>query len=410
MSSSTSSSDASAQRRIFGRILLTVVLGMSVSLGIVQSILAAAGADSGELMGRFLEARAAIPQMTEEQDDLVMVFGSSMVEAGFSPREFDQEIAAAGGSVKSFNFGFGGLNPLFQDYASRRIREDFEARDRRLKLAVIEFNPFQTTVSRRNLQKATEESYLAMMASPSELIDMTLEDPESGIRMLGIRYLRDGISAEIITTFVWAEPFRAPRSDEGVEFERDEAADERLGEVIQVINRDFDKEYPDYDGSDWYYPWQGGGTLKSERSAEKLAAVEEYYEIIRSDYRMAVDRLDRIQSADIEQLRFDPELVAAFIRVVENFKEISDHVEVVMLPKNTDWIKNPPEAMRRQADVLSQIEAATGIPVRNYQVIDAVTNDMFSDTTHLNRYYGAVAFTKFLAERNADLLVANGSR
>ena len=75
-----------------------------------------------------------------------------------------------------------------------------------------------------------------------------------------------------------------------------------------------------------------------------------------------------------------------------------------MLPKNTDWIKNPPEAVARQAAVVKQIEAATGVTVRDHQQIDAVSNDMFGDTTHLNRYQGAVAYTEFLAQEYAPLL------
>ncbi|MEN7343223.1 MAG: hypothetical protein AAAFM81_09780 [Pseudomonadota bacterium] len=405
MSSSTSSSEPQEQRRVFGRIFLTVVIGMGIALAIVRVFVGAMGGSSSGLLGRVLEAQNAIPQIVSEPADLVMGFGSSMVRAGFSPREFDQAIAAAGGNVKSFNFGFGGLNPQFQDYVSRRIRDDFEASDRRLKLVIIEFNPFQTTVARRNLQRPIEESYLSLMASPSELIEITKDDPESGIRMLMIRYLRDGVSAETITTFMWGTPFRAPRSDDGVEFEQDEAARKRLREVGSILNEKFDEEYPDYDGSDWYYPWQGGGTIKAERSAETLELFDEYYDLTTTDYNMAVDRLSRIRSADIEELHFDPELVEAFIRIVENFNAIADHVEIVMLPKNTDWIKNPEDALERQAEAIAAIEAATGITVQDFQTIDPVTNDMFSDTTHLNRYEGAVALTEFLAERYKPILV-----
>ncbi|MEL7022891.1 MAG: hypothetical protein AAGL69_04030 [Pseudomonadota bacterium] len=405
MSSSTSSSEPEEQRSVFGRIFLTVLIGMGVAMALVQGFILMQGAGSRSLLGRVLEAQDAIPKMVEEPEDLVMAFGSSMVQAGFSPREFDRDVNALGGNVKSFNWGFGGLNPLFQDYVSRRIRDDFEANDRRLKLVIIEFNPFQTTVARRTLQKATEESYLALLANPSELRDITLSDPESGIRMAVIRYLRDGISAEILTTFMWGELFETPRSDAGVEFEPDAAAEERLGEIFGLLDERFEEDYPDYDESDWYYPWQGGGTIASERSAETLELFDEYYKLVTTDYNMAVDRLSRIRTADIEELHFDAELIEAFVRIVENFKAISDHVEIVMLPKNTDWIKNPPEALARQAEAIRQIEAATGLPVRDYQTIEQVTNDMFSDTTHLNRYQGAAAFTKFLVDEYADLLV-----
>ena len=229
-----------------------------------------------------------------------------------------------------------------------------------------------------------------------------MEDPERGLRMAEIRYLRDGISAEMITTFFLAEPFKLPEAS--TELVEEEGVEERLDEVLEGMGTAFEEEYPDYDGSDWYYPWQGGGTNKSERSPETLALVDDYYLLTQTDYRMDDDRLSRIESADIVDLNFDPDLVDAFISKVNNFQKIADHVEIVLLPKNTDWIKNPPEAMARQAAVLERIARETGAPIRDFQVTDAVSNSMFGDTTHLNRYQGAIAFTKLIAEEYAERL------
>lgn len=403
MSSSTSSSEQTGSGRgAFARVLFTVLIGMGLALGGVRLFALAFGVGSESLLGRVMQAQRALPQIAEEPNDLVMVFGSSMVQAGFSPREFDAALAEQGIDVTSFNFGFGGLNPLFQDYLSRRVVDELKARDRRLKLVVIEFNPFQTTVTRRNGATALEESYIAMLASGDELWEKTVDDPTSGIRMGLIRYLRDGVSAEMITTFMWAEPFEPPNERQRPQMSDEDQA--RLGEIGEYLDEAFDKDYPDYDGSDWYYPWRGGGTIQSERSAETVAIVNEYFSLIAYDDRLAADRLSRIETADIEELHFDEELVEAFIRIVENFKEVSDHVEVVMLPKNTDWIKNPPEALARQAAAVAQISEATGLPVRDYQVVEGVSNDMFSDTTHLDRYRGAVAFTEFLVSEYAEVL------
>lgn len=403
MSSSTSSSDSAAgSRGIYLRILLAILLGMAVALGLVRVFTAANGAGSQSLLGRVLQAQAAIPQIAAEENDLVMFFGSSMVHAGFSPREFDMGVAALGGNTTSFNFGFGGLNPMFQDYLSRRIVEGFEAENRRLKLVLIEFNPFQTTITRRNRAVALEESYIALLASPGELWEIFLADPERGLRMLEIRYLRDGVSAEMITTFFWSEPFQRPGAS--TTLVEEESVEERLNEVLGKMGERFEAEYPDYDGSDWYYPWRGGGTIKSERSAETLEMVEEYYVLTQTDYQMDGDRLSRIQTGDIIDLEFDTDLVDAFIAMVRNFKQIADHVEIVMLPKNTDWIINPPEAVARQAAVVERIQRETGVPVRNFQEIDSVKNDMFGDTTHLNRYHGAAAFSGFLAKEYVDRL------
>ena len=183
---------------------------MGVALGLVQAFVAANGAGSQSLLGRVIQAQEAIPRIAAEENDLVMFFGSSMVHAGFSPREFDRVLAAQGIDTTAFNFGFGGLNPIFQDYLTRRIADGFDAENRRLKLVLIEFNPFQTTTRRRERAEAAEESYIALLASPNELLQILLEDPARGLRMLEIRYLRDGISAEMTTTFVWSQPFQRP--------------------------------------------------------------------------------------------------------------------------------------------------------------------------------------------------------
>lgn len=411
MSSSTSSSEPLHDgRQVFLKILLSIVLGMTAALAMMRGFAMLNDAGSQSMLGRVLEAQAAIPKIAKEENDLVLFFGSSMVEAGFSPREFDRDLAQMGVNTTSFNFGFGGLNPIFQDYVSRRIADEFKARNRRLKLALIEFNPFQTTQTRRQGAVALEESYIALLASPRELLDIVFEDPTRGIRMLMIRYLRDGVSAEMITTFFWAMPFQGGDGGGGdPDIERDETLEDRRNEILVELNRLFAEEYPDYDGSDWYYPWRGGGTNKSERSEETLALVNEFYEVSQTEFRMTEDLQHRINSADIEDLNFDPELVEAFIAIVQNFKEISDHVEVVLLPKNTEWIKNPPEALARQAAVLERIQQATGVKIRDHQVIAPVDNSMFSDTTHLNRYQGAVAYTRFLAEQYVDLLREPGT-
>jgi len=403
MSSSISSSDnAISSRRIYARILLAILIGITIALGMVRGFVIANGVSGQSLLSRVIEAQDAIPQIADEENDLVMLFGSSMTQAGFSPREFDLGLAEKGIATTSFNYGFGGLNPMFQEYLSRRIVESFKAEDRRLKLVMIEFNPFQMTITRRQRAVALEDSYIAMLASPGELLDILLEDPERGLRMLEIRYLRDGISAEMITTFFWAEPFQAPFV--GTNLVEEEGVEERLNEVLAGMDEAFEVEYPDYDGSDWYYPWRGGGTNKSERSPETLALVDEYYRLTQTDYQMSDDRLSRIATADIENLDFDPDLVEAFIALVKNFQQIADHVEIVMLPKNTDWIRNPPEAIARQAAVVERIRRETGVPLRDFQVTDAVSNSMFGDTTHLNRYQGAVAFTHLLVKEYEDLL------
>jgi len=379
---------------IYGKTLLVLLLCMALALGLVRAFALANDASSESILGRVIQAQKALPQIVAESQDLVMVFGSSMVGAGFSPREFDQWLSDEGvNNIKSFNFGFGGLNPFFQDYLARRIRDVFVQHDRRLKLAVIEFNPFQTTITRHEGARALEDSFLTMLASNAELVDVLLDDPTRGVRLFNIKYLRDSISAEM-ATFYFGGAFREPRSRTSLE--RDQRRQDRLQELGPLLNEAFEKEYPDYDGSDWYYPWQGGGTIAAERAPDTLALFDEYYELIMDPARLDDDRLNRIHSADIIDMHFSEELVAAFIRIVQEFQAFSEHVEVVMLPRNTDWIKYSAEGRARLEETISRIEQATGVTIQDHQDLPVIQPSMFSDTTHLNRYQGAANYTRFL--------------
>ena len=394
MNSSTSSSE-----RVYLKTLLAIVLGMAASMGIVRLVALANDASSETIMERVFAAREELPRVVATAEPIVMVYGSSMVQAGFSPRQFDKDVAARGAKIKSFNFGFGGLNPFFQDFLARRIREAFETEDRRLKLAVIEFNPFQTTRARWNGALPVVDSFVTLLATDEELWDIALDDPQRGALLFNIRYLRDGISAEMATSF-FGRPLRGER--ERSKLPRDEAMQELRDELGRKLNEKFEQEYPDFDGKAWNWAWQGGGTIPEERSAETLEIVNQYYDAGKIDYRLDSDRINRINCCDILDMHFEPLLVEAFIRVVEEFKMFSDQVEVIMLPRNTDWITYSPEARQRLDVAIAQIEQAAGVEIRDFQEIEGLTNSMFSDTTHLNRYQGAVRFTAFLAQQFGD--------
>ncbi|MCB1582014.1 MAG: hypothetical protein R3E90_12910 [Marinicella sp.] len=389
-------------RHIYGKTFLFILFGMTAALGLVKAFVFANDASRETILGRVLEAKSALPKIIAEPHDLVMVFGSSMVDAGFAPREFDQHLKDWGiNNIKSFNFGFGGLNPYFQDILTRRVKEAFDANDRRLKLAVIEFNPFQTTITRHEGARSLEDSFLTMLGNDEEIIEILLDDPTRGIRLFNIKYLRDSISAEMITHY-FGRALREPRKR--TELERDKKRQERLREIGPLLNQAFEEEYPDFEDEEWSYAWQGGGTIAAERKPETLALFEEYYQLILDPARLDDDRLNRIHTADILEMRFSDELVEAFIRIVNQFKTFSDHVEVVMLPRNTDWINYTPEAQQRLNETVKRIEQATGLTINNHQDLPVIRPTMFSDTTHMNRYQGAATYTEYLAKQYRSLL------
>jgi hypothetical protein len=393
----------SNERKLYLRIYLSMLVGMFIALVLIRLFAFAMDASGSTFLGRVLEARAALPQITQEQEDLVMVFGSSMVHAGFSARHFDREVNAMGGEVKSWNFGFGGLNPYFQDYLSRRIREGFEQDERRLRLALIEFNPFQTTQTRWQGAVPAVDSFITMLASDDELWQMALEDPERGALLFNIKYLRDNVSAEMATTF-FGRMFREPPqlSDRpGL----DEEQQARFDEISDELNSRFEEEYPDFVPAQWKYDWQGAGTVPWERPAETVAMFPEFYALQHNEERMHNDLLFRIRSADAVDLNFEDLLVERFIAVVENFKPIADEVEVILLPRNTDWINYTPEVAARLQSVIERIERETGVPVRNQQLIEASPPEAFSDTTHLGRYVGDIPWTEHLVREYGERLV-----
>jgi hypothetical protein len=395
------SSSISSSRTIYLKISLALVAIFGAAMGIIHFIAYLHDANAENILGRVMEARKALPKILEEEQDLVMMYGSSMTRAGFSPRLFDQAVNAQSKNIKSFNWGIGGLNPFFQDYLSRRIKDAFVAKDRKLKLAIIEFNPFQTTQTRWRGALPIVDSFLTMLATDAELWEIAKQDPTRGALLFNIKYIRNDISAEMITSFYADEIF--PRARSARLEEPQELLDKRR-ELGNELNELFEKEYPDFKGEDWHYGWQGGGTIPQERSEHTLEVFKEYYATFQHDAIKQNFRQSRINSADIEGLNFEPLLVESFIRIVENFKQISEKVEVVMLPRDTKYIHYTPEARARLDNAIKQIEQATGITFRDHQTIPEITPDMYSDVTHLARYSGDVAYTKFLVKEYADKL------
>ena len=143
---------------------------------------------------------------------------------------------------------------------------------------------------------------------------------------------------------------------------------------------------------------EGAGTIPEERSEDTLELFKEYYETLRTEKRLNDDRLWRIQCCDIENLDFEEELITGFIRTVRNFQQFSDHVEVILLPRNHDWIGRPPDAEERLRRVLERIRQETGVTIHSFEDAPEITPQMYSDTTHLARYSGDEVFTRFLAD------------
>ena len=166
----------------------------------------------------------------------------------------------------------------------------------------------------------------------------------------------------------------------------------------------FEQDYPDYDGADWSYAWQGVGTIPEERSEGTVELLERFYAATRTPRILEDDRLQRINCCDVVDLDFEEILIQAFIRTVKNFQEFSDTVEVFLTPRDTEWIDYPPEAQARLDAALDRIARETGVTIRNLQIMEGIDSTSFSDTTHLTRYGGEIVFTDHLVDLYEPLL------
>jgi hypothetical protein len=351
---------------------------------------------------RLKTALRALPAIAAEPGDLVLFLGSSKVELGFSPDVFDTRMREHGHELVTFNLGIGNMNPSNQVIFARRVRAALEARGTRSRLTLIELNPFQTTEARREVDERLAQQILSILATPRSIASEALGDPTRAARTFVIRYLRDGVAAEAITAVfgfgvealggavplgVREEPERPPHVQAILE-EREELAFELYGEM---------RRYPDlWPLGSWQLEWRGG--LPTEFPPELLEPVDALMKNLAHPTTLQDDLEHRIRCCDILELHFDEGLVGDFIAMVKELKPVSERVAVVLMPKNYEWVKNPPEALERQQRVLERIERETGVSVVDFQHLPDLDSSQFFDVTHLTPHEGRLTFSRYLAD------------
>jgi hypothetical protein len=437
MPSSTSSSDGSAARKRqvdFGADLHADARHVALRTAVAGLLILGAGlafarcniALVDPLMAgkkRLREALAALPEVaahpgatgdTGETSDTALFFGSSLVWNGFSPEIFDARLDEHGVQLASFNFGFGGLNPEIQLLLARRIRAAFEAEGRRLRLALVEFNPFQSTRARAREDERVRDQHRMMLATPAEIARLALESPDRGARYFTGRYLRNSISPEAVTAafggivsgigeLVEAGARGADQGSAGAAGARPSpeeraqmdtrtgaALDFRLGllEVHRGIPPMWDLEF------------RGDPQFDHPETHEALEILSRP-----ADWELREDLARRIRCCDIEELRFDERLVADFIALLGELAAVSERTEVVLMPVNHAWVKRSPAALERLREVVRRIARETGLPVLDFQSPPSFDASHFWDATHLTPSGGMRAFSVFLADHYVPSLI-----
>lgn len=399
MTLSISSSKAPA---LWMALIALLLLGPAVLL--VNAFTRNVEATSGDVFGiqRIRSVAASTDMIANTPGDTVLVFGSSLVNEGFSPRIFDQRTESlVQHDITSFNIGMGNMKPSYQLLLAKRLREAHQQAGKRARLAVIELTPFLLTKRRNAFRPFMTEQIAAVLMSNHELWNVAREDPAHFARLLCIRYLRDGISAEAITgglrALFSAAQTQAPKA-------RSYSAEElkhlqELKRLQQELRKYIAKEHPLTGKSHvWNPATQGGPIDLSDLSPDAQKIASTLASGMRAPDLLTQDLQERIDCCDILGLDFDDSMIEEFIAIVDELKQVSEHVEIVLFPAPPSLKHPDKEALARQHAVVRHIVERTGASVRDYQFDRAFDDSMFYDATHLSMDKGRIVFSQQLAE------------
>ncbi len=385
-----------------------LLLGPAVIL--VNAFTSSIEANAGDLFGiqRIRSVAGSIDLIANTPGNTVLVFGSSLVNEGFSPRQFDQRAELLlQQDITSFNIGMGNMKPSYQLLLAKRLREAHLRAGKRARLAVIELTPFLLTKRRNAFRPFMTEQIAAVFMSNEELWDIAWHDPGYFARLLCIRYLRNGISAEAITgglrVLFNAAQTQAPKINA---FGAEELAHMQTLQHLQKQLRNFiAKEHPLTGKSHvWNPATQGGPIDMTDLSPAAQEVVTKLTASMRATPMLARDLQERIDCCDILGLEFDESMIEEFIAIVEELKAVSDHVEIVLFPVPPSLAHPEAEALDRQHAVVQRIIERTGAHVRNYQFDPAFDDSLFYDATHLSMDKGRIIFSHRLAEDLVETL------
>ena len=406
MPSSTSSSRPLALRATIAGLGILLV-----ALGIIRGFTEVAEAQIPEVFGvtRIKTAYQALPRIAAAPGPKALFLGSSTVEFGFAPQAFDAHLERSGIEITSYNLGIGNMNPSLQVVLARRIRAEFESSGHRVDLMLIELNPFQTTERRVRANEPLHEAVLSIFSTPRSLWRDFVDDPERGARLFTIKYLREGVAAQAITEGLgMAVEALGDLLAEEKEARTEEEARilEERGDLAFELFGNLREEHPDqWPFGTWSFETRGGNLRLTDLAPQTRALVPRLMANLQYPPSLQNDLENRIRCCDIVDLHFDEGLVHDFIAMVRELAAISDRIEVVLMPKNNDWVKNPPEARARQRPVLERIERETGVRVVDYQHLQELDGGYFWDVSHMTPE-GGEYFSARLAEDWSERLYA----
>ena len=401
---------SSKRAAIYTVVLSTIILASAVVLMNVFTYLAEKNA--GDVFGvqRIRSIVQSLDYMAATDDPSVIMFGSSLAKEGFSPRHYDQALMQLGVSATSFNVGVGNMKPSYQLLLAKRMREAYEREGQKAGLSIIEFTPFLTTEARQVFRPFMTEQVTAVLMSSDEVNQIVTQDLEQYARMLSIKYLRNGVSAEAITGgiryligVVQMQTANAA-TREVYSDEYQQRIDERKA-LQRQLKQHIAREHPLTGKSQVWNPTTQGGLIDMTDLSEEAQEVVRKLTMNLRDPKTLGKGLDsRIECCDILELNFNEQSINEFLAIVEEFKSFSREVVIVMLPSNPMITQPHPEALVRQEALIKRVTQQSGVPIMNYQQHAEFSGEQFFDATHLSMDSGRLEFSELLAQATAKYL------
>lgn len=345
---------------------------------------------TGRLVG-FLEV---LPEIAR-REDAALVFGSSLIQHGFSPESFEQHL---GVPVTAYNLGFPGVDPEMQALLARRVADSFEQAGRKARLSLVEFTPLQATVARVRAQRFRELAAIkkALLADPLALARVARRSPEEAAHLGALRLL-GGTSPLVVKSLVERRLFDGPPPSWWPVPQPPDPIMERRAWVERIHAGRAAAERRGV--PEWDPVRRGEVRWIFDESREAYAA---WARLRTAPELLEPERQWRVESSDMLELRFDEEQVRFFIEAVRALASVSRETRVVLAPRNPAWNQPTPAGRARLATVLARIEREAGVPVLDLSDSPEFSPEDFIDVTHLNESSGRPKLSRRLAEAMAE--------
>ena len=308
---------------------------------------------------------------------LVLMFGASEALLGFSPKEFDEQMAGSRLPTRSYNLAFQNTGTMIPLYLARMRHE--------LRQASVRASLILVAIPLPRLTRRARENYFSQT-----------------------RY--HDIDAVFFDTPLWEE-VNEPLSDKLILlFNKWVLGERSLVQLHRTTNQLWQAISPWHSAvrasADPFYKkdihpepaWdpeaRGGYYLNIERRPDLAAAV---IAAAQDEQAMRADLRDLIRCCDVLELRFDEAHLEQVATAVRSLHEVADRVAIVTYPESPR-LRRRPDAEARAAEALHFIADRSGAELWDAAPVAGLAADLYFDHSHFTPE-GVRKHVSFVAQR-----------